>query len=107
MDICSYWKKHGTKATEQLAKDCGSTFNYFEHLINYRKRPSTKLAHLMIEKSGGELTLAELLLSNNELVARRTKKREARAAKKMAKAGRPFETTCPNCSHTFQATARA
>jgi hypothetical protein len=67
MDAMTYWKKHGRERVEQLCRDVGTSYNYWKHIANKRKRPSVDLALLMVEHSGGELTFNELLLPKREM----------------------------------------
>jgi len=61
MDAMTYWKAHGRETVMQLCDKVGTTYNYWKHIANRRKRPSVDLARRMVEESGGKMTLNELL----------------------------------------------
>ncbi len=61
MDAMSYWKAHGREPVIALCDKVGTTYNYWKHIANKRKRPSVDLARRMVEATGGALTLDELL----------------------------------------------
>lgn len=67
MDAMSYWRKHGRERVEQLCKEAGTTYNYWKHIANKRKRPSVDLAMRFVAASNGELSFAALLPSRDEL----------------------------------------
>lgn len=67
MDAMQYWKKHGRERVIQLCEDCGTTYSYWKHIANRRKRPSVDLALRFVEKSGGELTFTDLLLPKQDM----------------------------------------
>lgn len=73
MDAMSYWKKHGRERVEQLCRDVGTSYNYWKHIANRRKRPSVDLALRFVEHSGGELTFDKLLLPKREMRLTKTR----------------------------------
>ena len=67
MDAMTYWKKHGTPHVVELCAKVGTTYNYWKHIANRRKRPSVDLARRFVEHSKGKLTLEELLPPRSEM----------------------------------------
>ena len=67
MDAMTYWKAHGREAVMQLCDKVGTTYNYWKHIANRRKRPSVDLARRLVEHSGGKLTFEKLLPPKSEM----------------------------------------
>lgn len=43
-----YWQAVKTPMVKELCTRCGTTFDYFKHIANLRKRPSVDLARKMV-----------------------------------------------------------
>jgi hypothetical protein len=67
MDAMEFWKKYGTERVLQLCADVGTTYNYWKHIANKRKRPGPDLARAMVKASGGKLKLDKLLIPRDEM----------------------------------------
>ena len=61
-----YWKLNGRKKCLELCNEVGTSYDYFKHMCNKRKRPSVELARKIIQFTGGELTLDDLLFPLEE-----------------------------------------
>lgn len=88
MDLFEYRENFGTEGIKALATKAGTGAKYLEHLVLYRKRPSTDLAHRLIAASGGKLTLGKIMLSSVEMEAKRTAasyRRDSTAAERSLK----------------------
>jgi hypothetical protein len=66
MDLMTYWKTYGRKAALQICDEAPTSYEYFKHICNKRKRPSVDLARKMVQISKGVLTLDELLFPTEE-----------------------------------------
>ena len=66
MDLMEYWKLIGKKDAEELCKSVGTSYEYFKHICNKRKRPSVDLARKIVKQSGGEISLEKLLFPIEE-----------------------------------------
>lgn len=66
MDLNEYWKKHGKEKSVEMCNAVGTSYDYFKHICNKRKRPSVELARKMVEFSAGELSLDKLLFPISE-----------------------------------------
>jgi hypothetical protein len=61
MDLMQYWKENGKAGAEAMCQAVGTSYEYFKHICNKRKRPSVDLARKMVAFSGDKLSLNELL----------------------------------------------
>jgi hypothetical protein len=61
MDAKEWWHKVGTPEAKRVIEEAGTSWEYFNHICNKRKRPGVELARRLIAASGGALTLDELL----------------------------------------------
>jgi hypothetical protein len=61
LDAMEYWMLHGRERVQQLCTDAGTSYDYWKHIANKRKRPSVDLAMRLVEASGGALSLLKLL----------------------------------------------
>ena len=66
MTLMEYWVLYGKGHCVEMCKNVDTSYEYFKHMCNKRKRPSVELARKMIDFSGGELTLNELLFPMTE-----------------------------------------
>jgi hypothetical protein len=66
MDLMQYWKEHGKTKAEEMCREVGTSYEYFKHICNKRKRPSVDMARKMVSFSDGALTLDELLFPIDE-----------------------------------------
>lgn len=69
MDAMKYWESLGKdkKVFTAFCEKVGTSYNYWKHIANRRKRPSVDLARRMVEHSNGALTLEELLPPKNAM----------------------------------------
>lgn len=67
MNAKQYREKHGRAACVALCAKVGTSYEYFKHFCNMRKRPSVGLARKMVKHSGGDLTLDELLIPDEHI----------------------------------------
>lgn len=65
MDAMSWWRAVGTEQARQAVIAAGTSWEYFQHIAYYRKRPGPDLAWRLIEASGGQLSLDKLLFPNS------------------------------------------
>lgn len=61
MNAMEYWKKYGRERVIELCEKSGTSYLYWQHIANGRKRPSVDLAYRLVENSDGELSFIELL----------------------------------------------
>ena len=61
MDAKTYLQTHGKEATAALADSAGSKLSYFIQFASGHRKPSPKLAKLLVEKSNGVLDFESLL----------------------------------------------
>ena len=65
VDAMTYWKaKHGHRPTPDLLamlQRAGTTYDYWKHICNLRKRPGADLARRLVKESGNELCFDKLL----------------------------------------------
>ena len=65
LDAMSYWQtKHGHRPTPELLamlERAGTTYDYWKHICNLRKRPGADLARRLVKESSGELCFDKLL----------------------------------------------
>lgn len=56
-----YWEKYrdGTHIKGVLER-AGTTYGYWKHIVNGRKRPGVALTQRLVEESGGELSVEGL-----------------------------------------------
>ncbi len=67
MDAMTFWRERGTEQVKQLCEATGTTYSYWKHIANRRKRPSVDLARRMVEYTEGVLTLDELLPPRSQM----------------------------------------
>lgn len=67
MNAKQYRDKYGRLACLALCDKVGTTYEYFKHFCNSRKRPSVGLARKMVKHSGGDLTLDDLLIPDEKI----------------------------------------
>jgi hypothetical protein len=63
----TYWKQHDRAHVIELCAKVGTTYNYWKHLANRRKRPSVDMARRFVQHSDGKLTLDELLPAKSSM----------------------------------------
>jgi hypothetical protein len=51
LDAKGYWEQVGRATVQQLCDECGTSYNYFKHIANKRKRPGVDLARKMVAVS--------------------------------------------------------
>lgn len=66
MDAMAWWRLVGTEQARAAVLSAGTSWEYFQHIAYYRKRPGPDLARKLIEASGGLLTLDKLLFPNSQ-----------------------------------------
>lgn len=64
-----YWQAHGVEHCRELAKEAGTTYDYWKRIANLRVRPSIDLARKLADLTGGELSVDKLLPPLAELRA--------------------------------------
>jgi hypothetical protein len=67
MDAMQYWTKYGREPVMKLCETCGTTYAYWKHIANKRKRPSVDLARRFVDASNGEMSLDALLPPKREM----------------------------------------
>lgn len=61
-----YWQKYGIDRAKEMCAYVGTSYDYFKHICNKRKRPSVDMARKMVAFSEGELNLEKLLFPLSE-----------------------------------------
>jgi len=67
MNAMQFWKKYGKTKVMEVCELSGTTYMYWQHIANGRKRPSVDLAYRLVEHSKGELTFVDLLPHSNDM----------------------------------------
>ena len=66
MDLNEWWQRNGKLQAKEMCKAVGTSYEYFKHICNKRKRPSVDLARKIVKQSGGEISLEKLLFPIEE-----------------------------------------
>jgi len=59
--------RYGLAITQGVCIKAGTTYDYFKHICNQRKRPGVDLARRLVAASGGRLDLDKLLIPKTML----------------------------------------
>ena len=54
--------RYGIAITQEVCAKAGTTYDYFKHICNHRKRPGVDLARRLVDASDGRLDLDKLLI---------------------------------------------
>ena len=68
MDAKQYYEANGTKKTRAVIERAGTSWGYFMHIINGRRRVSPELAERLEMESGGEMDFISLLKPKQKLI---------------------------------------
>ena len=75
MDAMTFWDAVGRESVQRMCREIGTSYDYWKHIANRRKRPSVDLARKMVDYSRRHhpdhaLSLDELLVPR-ELIRNR------------------------------------